>query len=55
MVGCIVVVSALPHALFHFVCDLKATKMNGQRCLIRKLRVHEFKLGYNAAESTRNI
>ena len=38
------------------MCDLKATKVNMQRSLIRELGISEFELDYNAAaEATKNI
>ena len=38
----------------HSIYDLKATQMNEQHSLIQKLMIYKFKLGYNAADSTRN-
>ena len=41
-------------ALFHFVRDLKTSQMNVQYTLIRKLMLHAFELGHNAAEAIKN-
>ena len=49
------VAGVLTHAWLHFVCDLKAAKMNMQSSLIQDLMVYEFKLGYNAVEATKSI
>ena len=51
MVGSIVVVVAL----LHFVCDLKATQINVQYCLIWEFMFYELELAHNAAETIKNI
>ena len=54
--GSIVLVGALTRcALLHSMCDLKATQMDIQRSLIRKIMLFEFELDQNAAEATKNI
>ena len=56
MVKSIVVVGALTLCAFlHPLYDLKATKMNMQCICILKLRLYEFELSHNAAESTKII
>ena len=50
MVGSILVISAMTHALLHFVCDLKAAQMKMQHCLIRELN----KFNHNAGEAIKN-
>ena len=42
-------------ALFHYMCNLKATQMNVQCGLIWELMLYKFKLGYRAAEVTKKI
>ena len=52
----IMVLGVLTHwALLHFMCDLKAIRMNVQYSLIWELMLYEFELGHNAAEDTKNI
>ena len=54
--GSIVVVGILTQcALLHFVCDLKASKMNIQHSLIQGLMLYEFKVGHNIITATKKI
>ena len=47
--------SVLTQALLHSMCDLKIAQMNLKYSLIQELLPYEFKLGHNAAETTKNI
>ena len=50
------VVGVLTHcALLHSMHDLKAAQVYVYQSLIQKLMLHEFKLGHNTTEATKNI
>ena len=56
VIGSIAVVGALTCcALFHFVYDFKAVRMNLQSSLIRECICYKFNLGHNATETSKNI
>ena len=42
-------------ALLHSVCNLKAVQRNVQHSLIKELMLYKFKLGDDAAKTTKNI
>ena len=52
VIGSIMVVSIVTHALLHCVCDLKAAQMNLQCSLMHELMLYKFKMGQ---EATKNI
>ena len=60
MVGSIVVIGIYiyiyrtHHALFHFICDLKAAQINMQWSLIQKFMFYKFELGDNVNETRKN-
>ena len=52
MVGSIIVISVLTHCeLLNCMCDLKAIQCS----LIQELMLYKFKLGYNTAETNKNV